>query len=143
MPRAHGRGTLYPWGDDIKLNGQAMANCDGCGSEWGGEQTAPVDALAPNGFGLYQMVGNVWEWTEDCWNDSYEGTPPTNGAAWTSGDCVVRSVRGGSWDDGPDVLRSANRGGPHYRPPDRSLGFRVARTFSVGAEAATATQQTR
>ncbi len=66
-----GSQTAYPWGDDIKLSGKAMANCDGCGSPWDDKQTAPVGSFAANQFGLYDMVGNVWEWTEDCWNDNY------------------------------------------------------------------------
>ena len=73
MRRAPERETAYPWGDEIKLNGEAMANCNGCGSQWDGKQTAPVDSFSANEFGLYQMVGNVWEWTEDCWNHSYAG----------------------------------------------------------------------
>ena len=90
-----GAETKYPWGDEIKLDGKAMANCDGCGSQWDGKKTAPVGSFAPNGFGLYDMVGNVWEWTEDCWNDNYEGAP-ADGSARTSGDCIRRVVRGGS-----------------------------------------------
>ena len=88
-----GTQTAYPWGDEIKLNGEAMANCDGCGSQWGGKQTAPVGSFAANPFGLYDMVGNVWEWTEDCWRDNYEGAPD-DGSPWTSGDCDLRVVRG-------------------------------------------------
>ena len=76
-----GTTTTYPWGDDIKLNGQAMANCDGCGSKWDDKQTAPVGSFAPNKFGLYDMVGNVFEWTEDCVHKNYNGAP-TDGSAW-------------------------------------------------------------
>ena len=81
-----------------------MANCDGCGSLWDNKQTAPVGSFAANPFGLYDMVGNVWEWTEDCWNESYHGAP-ADGSAWTSGDCSRRVVRGNSWIDTPDFLR--------------------------------------
>ncbi len=124
-----GSETKYPWGDDIKLGGKAMANCDGCGSQWDGKQTAPVDSFSPNGFGLYQMVGNVWEWTQDCWNDSYDGAP-ADGFARESGDCSRRVVRGGSWVNGPDILRSANRIGDTTDIRDYHLGFRVARTLT-------------
>ena len=89
-----GTTTAYPWGDDI---GKNNANCNGCGSQWDGKQTAPVGSFAPNQFGLYDMVGNVWEWTEDCYHDSYNGAP-ADGSAWTGGDCSRRVVRGGSWD---------------------------------------------
>ena len=124
-----GRETQYPWGDEIKLNGEAMANCDGCGSQWGGKQTAPVDAFAANRFGLYQMVGNVWEWTEDCWNANYEGAP-LDGSPWLKGDCDSRVVRGGSW--GPFQATSARRAAAGARPAAGTTisGFRVARTLS-------------
>jgi formylglycine-generating enzyme required for sulfatase activity len=71
-----GSGTKYPWGDDIKLNGKPMANCDGCGSQWDGRQTAPVGSFPANAFGLYDMVGNVGSWTEDCWK-GIEARRPT------------------------------------------------------------------
>jgi len=103
-----GSDRKYPWGPEIKLDGKAMANCNGCGSQWDGKQTAPVGSFAANRFGLYDMVGNVWEWTEDCWHANYEGAP-ADGSVWPSGDCILRVVRGGSWDDIPDVLRSAAR----------------------------------
>ena len=70
--------------------------------------TAPVGLFEPNAFGLYDVLGNVWEWTQDCWNDSYSGAP-TDGSAWRSGDCSRRVLRGGSWGDAPGNLRSANR----------------------------------
>jgi formylglycine-generating enzyme required for sulfatase activity len=124
-----GSQTKYPWGDDIKLNGKPMANCAGCGSQWGGKQTAPVSSFVANAFGLYDMVGNVWEWTEDCWNESYQGAP-ANGTAWTSGDCSRRVVRGGSWIDDPDFLRSAFRIGYSTVVRLNDLGFRVARTLT-------------
>ena len=75
------------------------------------------------------MIGNVWEWTEDCWNASYKGAP-SDGAPWTRGDCSRRVVRGGSWGSGPDILHSAARDG--HTPVDRyfNRGFRVARTLS-------------
>ncbi len=73
-------------------------------------RTIEVGSLGrPNAFGLHDVHGNVWEWVEDCWNDSYAGAP-ANGTAWTSGDCGRRVLRGGSWDDYPRSLRSAYRG---------------------------------
>jgi formylglycine-generating enzyme required for sulfatase activity len=120
-----GTQTAYPWGNDI---GENNANCNGCGSQWGGKQTAPVGSFAANAFGLYDMVGNVWAWTEDCWHENYNQAP-ADGSTWTSADCKYRVVRGGSWLDGPGDLRSAVRVG--FTTGDRygGLGFRVGRTL--------------
>jgi formylglycine-generating enzyme len=60
--------------------------------------TAPVGSFRPNAFGLYDMLGNVWQWTEDCHHDSYDGAP-SDGSAWTSGECKYRVLRGSSWDN--------------------------------------------
>jgi formylglycine-generating enzyme required for sulfatase activity len=79
-----------------------------------------------NAWGLYDMSGNVWEWTQDCYNANYNGAP-SDSSAWTGGECKYRVLRGGSWYSNPDVLRAAGRGSnsPDYR--GYSLGFRVAR----------------
>ncbi len=87
--------------------------------------THPVGEKAPNGWGLYDMSGNVSEWVEDCWHKNYKGAP-VDGAAWYStdgGDCGRRVVRGGSWFNEPFRLRSAYRG--HWTADDRSysVGF--------------------
>ena len=124
--------TQYPWGDDIKLNGQAIANCIGCGSEWDKKQTAPVGSFAANRFGLYDMVGNVWEWTEDCWHANYQGAP-ADGSPWTSGKCGGRVRRGGSWTD--TRVRAADRDVTSLARRGNGLGFRVARTLTTGANA--------
>jgi formylglycine-generating enzyme required for sulfatase activity len=124
-----GTTTAYPWGNDIKLNRTVMANCDGCGSQWDKKQTAPVGSFAANEFGLYDMVGNVFEWVEDCDHDNYNGAP-TAGSAWiTGGNCNYRIVRGGSWRSSPVNLRSANRNWVTSESRVFSLGFRVGRTL--------------
>src|SRR5207302_6188696 len=79
-------------------------------------------------FGLYDMLGNVMDWTEDCSNANYSGAP-TDGTAWQSGDCGRRVVRGGSWDMDLRVVRSANRRGILTSRRNTTLGFRVARTL--------------
>ena len=90
--------------------------------------TATVGSYARNGFGLYDMIGNAWEWTEDCWNASYAGAP-ADGAAWLAGDCRQRVSRGGSWSTVPRFARSAarNRNSADHR--DNLTGFRLARTL--------------
>ena len=89
--------------------------------------TAPAGGYAPNRFGLYDMLGNAWEWTEDCWNASYAGAP-ADGSAWLSGDCAQRVSRGGSWSTVPRFARSATRNKNTADHRDNLTGFRLART---------------
>ena len=124
-----GSTTDFPWGDDIKLNGKVMANCDGCGSKWDKQQTAPVGSFPANSFDLQDMVGNVWEWTDDCVHMNYNGAP-ADGSVWIAGgDCRDRVVRGGSWSQAPAVLYSAYRTSVATSIRSILLGFRVARTL--------------
>lgn len=90
--------------------------------------TSPAGSFPPNQFGLSDMLGNVLEWNEDCWNANYSGAP-TDGAAWQSGDCGRRVMRGGSWDADLSVVRSASRRGIRTSTRNNSVGFRVARTL--------------
>ncbi|MCY3795962.1 MAG: SUMF1/EgtB/PvdO family nonheme iron enzyme, partial [Gammaproteobacteria bacterium] len=120
--------TKYHWGDGI---GRNRANCDGCGSPWDGEKTAPVGSFAPNAWGLHDIHGNVLEWTADCDNDGYVGAP-TDGSAWLAGNCGSRVVRGGAWDSDPRFVRSAYRGAAETDFIVDVIGFRVARTLSGG-----------
>ena len=93
------------------------------------EETVPVGSFPANGFGLHDMHGNVWEWVEDCWHDSY-ASAPADGSVWTSGgDCSLRVLRGGSWFSSPVNLRSATRNGSTTGNRDSYFGFRVARTL--------------
>jgi formylglycine-generating enzyme required for sulfatase activity len=121
-----GSTTAYSWGDQI---GNGNANCRFCGSRWDGKQTAPVGSFAANAFGLYDMHGKVWEWVEDCYHDSYNGAP-TDGSAWTMGNCAYYIARGGSWGFVPRGLRSATRGGFTTGLRENFLGFRVGRTLT-------------
>ena len=100
-----------------------MASCDD-----GHVHTAPVGGYTKNGYGLYDVMGNVWEWTQDCWNGSYRGAP-TDGGAWETGNCGRRVLRGGSWVNGPGILRSAIRVRDSTGYRDFLAGFRVARTY--------------
>ena len=91
-------------------------------------KTHPVGEKKPNGFGLYDMHGNVWEYVQDCYHSSYEGAP-TDGAAWTTGDCTSRVARGGNYGCTTGQLRSDVRGaGPIDN--GRGRGFRVGRTLT-------------
>jgi formylglycine-generating enzyme required for sulfatase activity len=91
--------------------------------------TSPVGSFAANGFGLYDMLGNAWQWTADCWHDSFAGAP-SDGTAWTAGDCGRRVVRGGSWLDDPQFLRSAFRSWDTTVGRFDGIGFRLARTLN-------------
>jgi len=124
-----GTATARWWGDPI---GSAHANCNGCGSRWDGRELAPVGSFAANPFGLFDMLGNAWEWTEDCWHETYVGAP-ADGSPWVSGDCSKRVLRGGSWTNVPAFIRAAarSRADADGRDFDYSsyAGFRVARTL--------------
>ena len=94
-----------------------------------GSALAPHNAHAifrPNGFGLFDVAGNVAEWVEDCWNESYKGAP-TNGSAWMSGQCQQRSLRGGSFASKASLIRSPARFRYDQDVRYYANGFRVAR----------------
>jgi hypothetical protein len=125
-PARAGTTTAYPWGNDI---GKNNANCNGCGSQWDYKQTAPVGSFPPSKFGLYDLVGNVSEWTEDCYRFGYDRAPTDGSALIEGANCLSRVVRGGSWYGNPDSLRSAHRDGIISGIRYYYLGFRVARTW--------------
>ena len=105
-----------------RYGGWNVSSCDD-----GHVHTSPAGSFSPNGYGLHDVLGNVWEWVEDCWHGSYQGAP-SDGSAWT-GDCARRVLRGGSWLSLPGNLRSAYR--YRYGTGDRYsvVGFRIARTL--------------
>jgi formylglycine-generating enzyme required for sulfatase activity len=88
--------------------------------------TAPVGSFKANSFGLNDMLGNVFQWTDDCWHADYTGLP-TDGSARTYGDCSERELRGGSWFTAPDFVRASYRN--HFRANYRasSVGIRLVR----------------
>ena len=120
-----GTTTTWPWGerqDDLCAHGNSFdITGDEVFGNWrrvdcrdGAVWTAPVGSFAPNVFGLYDMLGNVWEWTSDCWEE---------------GDCGRRVLRGGSWVNVAEYLRPGARG--RYTTANRIVynGFRVSRTL--------------
>ena len=123
-----GTATPYWWGASISTR---LANYyDGTrSSREDQQQTLPVDSFEPNPWGLYQVHGNIWEWTEDCYHDDYRGAP-SDGSAWTSGDCGSRVIRGGSWTDLPGNVRAASRTSASAGDWDGLEGFRVARSLA-------------
>jgi formylglycine-generating enzyme required for sulfatase activity len=89
--------------------------------------TSPVGSFKPNAFGLYDMLGNVWEWTEDSYHDSY-ASAPADGAAWL-GDNEMRVLRGGSWNNAPRNSRSAVRNSCEPERRFNFFGIRLARSI--------------
>jgi formylglycine-generating enzyme required for sulfatase activity len=89
----------------------------------------PADSFKTNPWGLFNAHGNVWEWTEDCWNDSNRGNPG-NGSARAMGDCGRRVVRGGSWYSVPQDLRAAGRNRLATDDRVNNVGFPLARTLN-------------
>ncbi len=123
----------YPWGDSID-GSKANYNSSGDLYEGTSPETAPVGDYATNGYGLYDMAGNVWEWCND-WSDEnyYSVSPYDNPQGPVSG--TNRILRGGSWNDGIEQLLCANRGS--HPPDDRfiSYGFRVVSSGIIYVDA--------
>jgi formylglycine-generating enzyme required for sulfatase activity len=118
-----GTTTRYWWGDSV---GMSLANCTDCGGAQDAYAPLPVDAMSPNPFGLYDMLGGVAQWTADCWFPNYRGAPsdatPREGKA-----CDKRVLRGGSFRSPHDEITVTYRG--NYDASVRYIvnGFRVAR----------------
>ena len=134
-----GTRTRYWWGDDVPT--RQVENLTGSGDRsrsgrrwshafrnyrdgyWG---PAPVMSFAANPFGLYDINGNVSEWTQDCWHDNYVRAP-NDGSAWINPGCRSHVVRGGSWGSSPDQVDSAYRQGADGELRSGRVGFRVVR----------------
>ena len=131
--------TLYWWGEETPPEALENLTGDGdlspTGARWssafpryrdGHWGPAPVASFPANPFGLHDMGGNVMEWTEDCWHDSFVRAP-SDGTAWVNPGCRQRVIRGGSWSSTPEMSRSAYRIAGNEDSSDIRLGFRVAR----------------
>jgi len=136
-----GSPALRPWGDDARVacryanvaDRRAMRDVPGVAS-WlfhdcddQHAYTAPVGSYRPNAFGLYDMLGNAWEWTEDCQDEANAATP-SNGRDCAKGVCCRRVLRGGGWVDSPNFVRYDFRFFIGSADRDFYVGFRVART---------------
>lgn len=143
-----GTSTTRPWGNNIddscqftNVADQSLAavhsrpanyddftpfNCDD-----GFIYTAPVNAFAPNAFGLHGVLGNAVEWIDDCFHESYDGAP-TDGSAWRDNACALGVVvRGGSWFSFPWTVRSAHRvRGQNLDTRYGATGFRLVRELN-------------
>ena len=108
--------------------GSAVSASDANYIQTGRGETAPVGAYPSNAWGLRDTMGNVWEWTRDCYCGSYEGAP-VDGSPRTQGECHVRILRGGSFANGPPHLRMASRSFRYAEVRKASIGFRVARAL--------------
>ncbi len=116
-----GTRTPFPWGDRPDTS---KANC--CGSKG----TTPVFAFPANGFGLRDMVGNVYEWVADCFHGNYEPNPPPDESVWqVTGACQRRVIRGASWLSQAPLLRSSWRDSSEPNKRKEDIGFRVARSL--------------
>lgn len=128
-----GSATIRPWGDGISRD-FANYGADSCCAPFAAGRdrwvyTSPVGAFPPNRFGLFDMLGNVWQRTEDCGHDDYAAAP-ADGSAWISGgDCTRRMVRGGAWFHPPELVRSAARAADPADFRHADIGFRVARSL--------------
>lgn len=121
-----GADTDYGWGNEI---GQNQAACDGCDAKWGWDKerkTAPVGSFAPNPFGIYDTVGNVWEWTCSEYTDTYIGKE-TNCLDKITNPIQQIVLRGGAWDYRPDECRVYYRISRSYDAINDNIGFRVVR----------------
>jgi formylglycine-generating enzyme required for sulfatase activity len=122
-----GTQTVRWWGNAI---GMGNADCQGCGSRWDDQQPSPVGSFHQNPFGLFDMLGSAWEWTEDCWHKDYVGAP-ADGSAWMAGEWCEQyhAMRGSSFSSRPWLLRPATRTFHSADRPTNYISFRVARTL--------------
>lgn len=114
-----GTKTDFSWGDKLGCD-HSRYNAPGCAQAG----AAAVKSYLPNAFGLYNVNGNLWEWTQDCWQKNYRGAP-SNQAPRSKASCTRASVRGGSWFHANGQLRTASRVKAVMRERYFNVGFRL------------------
>jgi formylglycine-generating enzyme required for sulfatase activity len=124
-----GSTTQYSYGDDEAVLSDYAWYYENAFIDGVGSGAHVVGLKKPNRFGLHDVHGNVWEWTQDCYQDNLDLARP-DGSAVTSGDCEIRTVRGGAYDNLASALRSSNRNSDLAANRFDFIGFRVARTLS-------------
>lgn len=116
----------FDWAEALKWDKARKDKVFQCSDRFA--YTAPVGSFHPNAFGLYDMLGNAWQWNDDCFHTTYRGAP-RDGSAWKSGDCRFRVAHGGSWFSTPYVVRAAHRCALELDSRYYHVGFRVARSL--------------
>ena len=129
-----GSTAARPWGPTLTRDKANYGADPCCGPTAEGADkwlyTSPVGAFPPNAFGLADMIGNVWQWVQDCGSEDYRGAP-ADGSARTDGDCTTRVARGGAWFQGPESARSAARAADSADFRIGDIGFRVALSLTA------------
>jgi formylglycine-generating enzyme required for sulfatase activity len=121
-------GSQAPYATGPSISSSQANFVDASAQSPEGTKPMPVGSFPPNGFGLYDMQGNVWEWVQDCWHDNYNKAP-ADGSPWLNGDCQRRVVRGGAFNREAKFMRSASRYWIVGALRSALAGFRVARTL--------------
>jgi formylglycine-generating enzyme required for sulfatase activity len=129
--------NAFWWGNEHDVG---KANCRDCGSPWDDISAAPVNSFEPNPWGLHNMIGNVWEFTADCYHENYLGAP-NDGSAWYIADYHEREgecpggfvIRGGSWVDGAHDATLATRETASGHIPNEYYGFRILKESTNGS----------
>lgn len=124
-----GSATNYSWGDEPSSQHANGSEMYGWPSDGYTNRPAPVGSFVANAFGLYDMSGNVWESTQDCWNDNYIDAPSSS-KPWLTGTCSKRVLRGGSWSLTPKYMRSSIRHGYDASGRNETGGFRIAQNIA-------------
>lgn len=132
-----GTGTAYTWGNDFKPE---MANCKTCSSRGEATQTVPTRTFPANKFGFHDMLGNVWEWVEDCWVDNYVNASEDQSPRKVTGKCSNYTIRGGGWNSPERQISTTSRLGVSADTKSNYIGFRLVKdpTTSIQTDEPTA-----